>query len=785
MADRMPWADVWKEIVALRPMILQDCELEPNEDGWVTIHCPLHHDESPSLRVNIDEGGTKCMSQGCSVGNLHQLEDIILDTSTKRRRGKRPQDVLGDLAERRNLPVRWLIETFGIDPWARGYCIPIDDPEVDPDIEIDYEIDGLDKRRLHTFQKRGAWLDPKVSTCPKYHWQPSLSKSGRHSDDLVYNLTRLKLPKSKEVYVVAGPPDVWVMHRAGIPAISFVAGEENTPSDVAVSKVREAGIESVAIVYDLDDAGEEGAKDVAITFSENGVQATIKLLPKDMAKGADLTDLWLQCEGDTERFASAVRNLRESESWGAETVPETPALARKLRKLDGLPEECWTEPFDHYRKALRGVTAAADEFHFFSLMTIIGAVLGRRVTVDYGKRLYPNQFTCLTGPTGVSFKSTALYYAFLMLNNGDMGGVDKDLRRTEGSGSAEGLMEAMAFADSTPEEIMQIKASMGWLRGKKKEKEDGDGNGGDEYFDEADLEAKGHRRLIIYQDEFAKLLTKAKSSRTNMIPHLLTAFDCPKEIRLPTRTKPLVIVNPSINILTGTTPEVLGEHFDDMDWYSGFGNRIMFVEGVLKDRIALPVPKDEDEWGKAHDLIYEKCQAIERASAELASGGRNFASIVFEMDDEARVVWETRYNEWQDLRTSYAPDQLAATHRTSDYAFKFAMVYAVLSKDSDQKTIIDQDVELGWKVALFAEQTTVHLVKTLIAEKLARWTQRIIDYIEEHTAGSSRKHGVKKRVMQQSLRSIPSPDLNRLIQSLVDMRVIQEVGRHELRLFTE
>ncbi len=776
MTNRRPWKDIWREIVALQPMILQGCDLTPSDDGWVTIYCPLHHDENPSLRVNIETGGTKCMSQGCDVGNLHQLENIILDTTNKRRRGKRPKDILGDLAERRMLDVNWLTETFGVDRWARGYCIPIDDPEVDPDITIDYDIEGLDKRVRHTLQKRGAWLDPKITTCPKYLWQPGLSKSGRHSYDLVYNLTRVKdkLSKEKEVYVVAGAPDVWVMHRAGIPAISFLAGEGSTPSDAAVNKVVEAGIKSVVVVYDNDDAGVDGANDVAITFSENGVQSAIKLLPEDMAKGADLTDLWTQCEGDTEKFSSAVFHLREKEAWAAEVVKPTPKLQRTA-KHTGLPEECWVPPFSTYRDALAKTTEAADEYHFFSLMTIIGALLGRRIYVDYGKPLYPNQFTCLTGETGGSRKSTAMHFAFDVMNE-----VDPDLKHTEASGSAEGLLEAMAFADAPVEEVEGVKAMMGWGKSKKKKNEDDPQS---EYFDESDLEAKGQRRLIIRQDEFTALLSKAKSSRTNLIPHLLSAFDCPKEIRVPTRTRPLVVVNPAISILSGTTVEFLGEHFDDMDWYSGFGNRIMFVEGETKERIPLPSSPDEGLWDQAVRYIFQAFHEVITASEEKVSKGgeRDFSRLQFKMDDAATEMWEEHYTAWHEMRVAYAPDQRASSQRTSDYALKFAMIYAALRPENAQ-VVSAEDVDFGWKAALHCERTTIAIVGGLMSEKAARWQEQITDFLRLHQP-SGMQHGVKKRDLQQALRRIPAADLNRIIQSLVELRVIREVGRHELRLF--
>ena len=137
MAEALrPWPDVWKDIKGLRPSILNDCDLTPNDDGWVTIHCPLHEDETPSLRVNIEDGGTKCMSRNCDVGHLRNLEDLILDTANKRIRGKRPKDLLGDLGERRMLDPAFLVKDFNISEANGGDIIPIDEPEADPQTEI-------------------------------------------------------------------------------------------------------------------------------------------------------------------------------------------------------------------------------------------------------------------------------------------------------------------------------------------------------------------------------------------------------------------------------------------------------------------------------------------------------------------------------------------------------------------------------------------------------------------------------------------------------------------------
>lgn len=55
-----------------------------------------------------------------------------------------------------------------------------------------------------------------------------------------------------------------------------------------------------------------------------------------------------------------------------------------------LPSDCWRPVFDDYREAVEGVTEAADEHHFFALMAVIGAIMGRRVFFHYSYPLFPN-----------------------------------------------------------------------------------------------------------------------------------------------------------------------------------------------------------------------------------------------------------------------------------------------------------------------------------------------------------------------------------------------------------
>lgn len=775
MADLPSWSDVWASIVELRPEVLRDCDLTPNDDGWVAIHCPMHQDENPSLRVNVERGGIKCMA-GCDVGkNINDLEDLILGMDT---RAKRPKDAVGDLAERRMLPRDWLIETFGVEEARAGYSFPVDDPETDPDIEIDYEIDGLreGKRREHVLWKRGAWINAKITSLPKYRWEPPLGESGTKAAHLIYNLERIrdKLPKEKLVYICAGPPDVWVMQRAKFPAISFVAGEGGLPSSRAISKLKGADIREVIIIYDQDEAGRDGAQKLAVELGQSGIDATGLILPEDLGEGGDLTDLWVRCGGDADAFAEALATQTEKKVWRADDVIDRKVRASRKRPkktIPELPEECFVSPFDVYYEAVEPSTSACREYHFFALMNVLGAIFGRRAYIKYGRLLYPNQYTVLVGKTH-SYKSTANSKALEILESlygHDVPDAQKlngtRLSVQEATGSAEGLLEAAVFADADPEDEAAIRGMLGWSQ---KDKIQEDKQGRTVTLSEDDLYLQTERRLLVHQDEFAKMLSKARQGGggSGFIPHLLTAFDCPKEIRLRTRAKPLLLVYPVISILSDSTEEQLGKYFDDLEWSTGFGNRIVFVKGPDGPSKALPPGINEDAWKETVALIRE---AYHRATNG-ALDPQHETGVEFVLIPKAVDKWTELYEVWmEDRQEGWTEEQLAATERTADYAMKFALLYALTADNSDERVVTHEDVDLGWKVALHAQSITEDMVSHLIAEKLARWTEKIKDFIDTNEP-------VKRRVLQQQFRSIPATVLWQLLGSLIELKVVEDAG---------
>jgi hypothetical protein len=764
-----PWAEVWQTIIDLRFVNLDDAELTPNEEGWITVRCPFHNDESPSFRVNLETGSVKCMSHDCAakrdITNLNQLELAATDTDI--RHSSKPRDPVGDLANRRKLPKEYLVDRWGLEITPGGYTMRGNDPFVDTSLEAPEE-EGMDDeaRRQHRkkhrtnyrYFKRGAYIDPENTRWPKYAWKPALKKTKVKAQDLVYNLDAVR---GDQVMIAAGPPDVWVLEYAGFNAISFLAGESGPPSSRAVNRVYEHGVREATIIYDVDEAGREGADKVAVALSKHGIECVVLELPETLGEKADITDLWVHCDGDKDTFMTALEHC-ESRKWTADVRVEM-AHAHPPAEPIRLPEFCWVEPFDAYREALAQSTEACDEYHFFSLLNVIGALFGRRVYTYYARKLYPNQYTCLVGPTGMARKSTAMGFALNVIEyieqmvGRNRSAFESKLRRTEASGSAEGLMEAMAFADiDDPEEIEVTRAAMGQRKGKNE-----DGSSVTEEY----LLDKQQRRLLIVQDEFTQLLAKAKAGAKGgggtMIPHLLRAYDAPSEIRLPTRHHPLVIVNPIVSILSGSTSEFLSKFFDEDEWYSGFGNRILFVEGTPKATI--PQPKEPDDKELEFVVTYLR-ETFER----YASLGYN---IKFELTDEATAYWAERYEAWMGGRGEYNEDKLAGTQRVPEYAMKVALLIAALERDQDFKNgkfvIADLHVHIGWAVAGLAEQAALRLVEQLAVERIAVYEQRLIAFLAE-------KGEADKRTLRQRFSRLSSETFNRLLDNMEKSESIEQ-----------
>ena len=267
---------------------------------------------------------------------------------------------------------------------------------------------------------------------------------------------------------------------------------------------------------------------------------------------------------------------------------------------------------------MRGANEASDEFHFFALATAIGTAIGRRVYTYQGMNLYTNMYTALVGETTRVKKSTALR----PLVDQIMG----DLRVSVLSSvsSAEGLCQFLINADESKE-----------------------------------------RRLLITLSELSTLLRKARQdSVSNIIPVLTDRYDMGPVFEVPTRASPLIITNPTISILAGTTGEWLEADMRVEDIEGGFIPRFMFIHGQRQTKIPLPVAPDIKEFS--------------RHLTEAVTKARELKCYMTVKDGTATTEWEKFYMTWETRIDD--PFLYTVLARLPSHVMKFATLYAALDE---------------------------------------------------------------------------------------------------------
>ena len=273
----------------IRPLLDLKGSGEPDREGWVTARCvkPENHhngDANYSLRINVKNGGVKDLAQDCVGSNMNDLAELLGVETQDEPLTAKPQvngriGTVADLASSRKLSVEALSETWGVMAEKKGWRLLVDDP------------DAASFKRW----KRSPW----APDAPKCWWTPR----GCPASDLVYGLSKVP-PDTREIMIAAGEPDVWVLHQAGLPTISFLAGENAAPSDKAIEKLKAAlpQLASVQLIYDRDEAGIRGAGRVGSALTKVGLTVDITTLPDDLPEDGDITDLWLSCNGEAEGF---------------------------------------------------------------------------------------------------------------------------------------------------------------------------------------------------------------------------------------------------------------------------------------------------------------------------------------------------------------------------------------------------------------------------------------------------------------------------------------------------
>jgi hypothetical protein len=316
--------------------------------------------------------------------------------------------------------------------------------------------------------------------------------------------------------------------------------------------------------------------------------------------------------------------------------PITPVLdAASDLFLSQLPESAWTGWARLYRAAVGSSTEAADEFHLVSLMTTIGAALGRKVSISCGRPLHPNLYAVLIGPTG-DRKSTAAEMALSLLPQ-----VAPGVLLLNGVGSQEGLMESMAGAESN-----------------------------------------GHSDTMLIIDEMASLMKKGRRESSGSLIEFVTEIHHGPDFKThSTRSKAIYLRNPTLSILGASTPAWLEAALEEEDILGGFCNRFIYVTASPKPDNPLPATPD----ARRIKSLVEWIRRVKSAPARELT----FAPGV---DD----LWCDFYHEWRRFLAGKPERATIILRRIDLYILKFACIHAAMDEAGQiGATHLTAAIELG------------------------------------------------------------------------------------------
>lgn len=270
-----------------------------------------------------------------------------------------------------------------------------------------------------------------------------------------------------------------------------------------------------------------------------------------------------------------------------------------------------------YLDLVSPTTSSPDIYHLASILTVVGAMVGRRIGGYLGENQWPILHTVLVGETGLTKKDTAMNRALGTMTYSANGSFNNFFTTLAGVGSAEALADQL-----------------------------------------------GTSNVLLRLSEFSGFLHKARQPATaNLRPMITELWNCGPEYSLLTRGNPTRIRNPTMAMLAAIPPETLAREMGSEDVQSGFANRLLFVFGTGKQAISRP---PSPNWASLGDLASEMRELI----LSYAPG------TVLQFSRQAG----TFYDEWfyQFVQRVYLTElERQMAQRVPAYVVRVAILYAI------------------------------------------------------------------------------------------------------------
>ena len=441
----------------------------------------------------------------------------------------------------------------------------------------------------------------------------------------------------------------------------------------------------------------------------------------------------------TQPARPAVETKEMPSSFRKTAMEKEPVPPKKAHKGLIFPESAWRGVFEVYRRAVEGINEAPIAYSFAALKTIAGIIMGRTAHIYVGRRLYPNFFSCLVGPTGISRKSTAADLSIEEI----LANADPNVIYLAGLATSEGLISKLEVPSATAdaEENDAPKLSL---------------------FMQARVDATSAYegfRVIVSLAEYAALLKKAKkSSSDGLIQTLTAAYDCPIVLENPTRHAPQKAMKPCTAILALSTQEWMEESLDVADIRGGFANRFCYYLYEQTKPNPHPTEPNTKDMGMVIQHLHQTRAFFQgkHIKFEFDPETKNF------VDDWYNDIWYQAVNESQELVRE-------AIQRLDSNARKLALLYAMLENGEDDRQIHIEQFKAAVDVAIYWKETALSIFSTFAPNIQAKNERRIMDKLAEKPR--------TRRQLQQAIGggSMSAKDFNDALDELYKAQRVETV----------
>lgn len=254
---------------------------------------------------------------------------------------------------------------------------------------------------------------------------------------------------------------------------------------------------------------------------------------------------------------------------------------------------------------------------------------------------------------------------------------------------------------------------------------------------------------FLFLEELSELLIRSRWDGATLRSFLTQVFDCPDRYELKYRKDPLNLKEPTLSLLACTTPALFWQGTREVDIHGGWGNRMLYLTGPVKEPISLPRKPDTSELSEVH-AAFVKLDTLPEQEATLRA--------------EAAALWEKFYAAWR--QTELDPLTKAATERVPAYCLKLAMVYAAM--EGTLPGITEEQLRAAVAVGRYAVRCTELLIgQRTISSRQGTCEEAVLKVL----SGASQGLPAWQIHQRTGGQRFTAEDMNRAVQAL------EKVGR--------